>query len=62
MQRCMKDRRENIGFATSHSKNPSHTSQAYSNVGLMKVRYIFDRVSLERVNFIFLRTLGTFVL
>jgi hypothetical protein len=27
-------------FATSRSKHPSHTSQAYSNVGLMKVRYI----------------------
>jgi hypothetical protein len=44
-------------FATSRSKHPSHTSQAYSNVGLMKVRYIFDRVCLERVNFSFLRTL-----
>jgi hypothetical protein len=44
-------------FATSRSKHPSHTSQSYSNVGLMKVRYIFDRVCLERVNFSFLRTL-----
>jgi hypothetical protein len=33
-------------FATSRSKHPSHTSQAYSNVGLMKVRYIFDRRKL----------------
>ena len=44
-------------FATSRSKHPCHTSQAYSNVGLMKVRYIFDRACLERVNFSFLRTL-----
>jgi hypothetical protein len=46
-------------FATSPtpSKHPSHTSQAYSNVCLMKARYIFDRICLERVNFSFLRTL-----
>ena len=43
-------------FATSRSKHPSHTPQAYYNVRLMKVRYIFDRVWLERVNFSFLRT------
>ena len=44
-------------FAISRSTHPSQTSQAYSDVGLMKVRCIFDRVCLERVNFSFLRTL-----
>jgi len=44
-------------FAISRSTHPSQTSQAYSDVGLMKIRCIFDRVCLERVNFSFLRTL-----
>ena len=44
-------------FAMFPSKHPSQTSQAYSNVVLMQVRYISDRVCLQRVHFNFLRTL-----
>ena len=45
-------------FAISRSKHSPKTSQAHSNFVLMKVRYIFDRVCLQRVHFSFLRTLS----
>lgn len=41
-------------FSISAEEQPSHTTEAYSNIGLIKVIYNFDSLSMPKVNLSFL--------
>lgn len=41
-------------FSISAEEHPSHTTEAYSNIGLTKVIYNLDNLSLPKVNLSFL--------